>query len=161
MPNASICHTLINDALIAAMDVVGDKFGKGELFIPEMMVAAMTMKKGLAVIQPLLERTEAKDQTTVLMATVKGDMHDIGKNFVSLMLECAGFHVIDIGIDIPVETMIRQIRAHRPPDTRAVGAVDHHHARAEKGHRRPGDGRAAPSGSGHRWRCTGGREIRR
>jgi 5-methyltetrahydrofolate--homocysteine methyltransferase len=92
--------TLINDALIAAMDVVGKDFGEGKIFVPEMLVSAMTMKSGLEVVKPRLAGGESQSRGTVIMATVKGDLHDIGKNLVSMMLEGAGFKVLDLGVDL-------------------------------------------------------------
>jgi 5-methyltetrahydrofolate--homocysteine methyltransferase len=101
--------TLINDALIAAMDVVGKDFGEGKIFVPEMLVAAMTMKSGLEIVKPRLAGGESQSRGTVIMATVKGDLHDIGKNLVSMMLEGAGFKVLDLGVDLSVEKLIDQV----------------------------------------------------
>jgi 5-methyltetrahydrofolate--homocysteine methyltransferase len=106
--------TLINDALIAAMDVVGKDFGEGKIFVPEMLVAAMTMKSGLEVVKPRLAAGESQSRGTVIMATVKGDLHDIGKNLVSMMLEGAGFKVMDLGVDLSVEKLIDQVKAVGP-----------------------------------------------
>ncbi|MCU0564733.1 MAG: corrinoid protein [Desulfobacterales bacterium] len=106
--------TLINDALIAAMDVVGKDFGEGKIFVPEMLVSAMTMKSGLEVVKPRLAGGESRSRGTVIMATVKGDLHDIGKNLVSMMLEGAGFKVLDLGVDLSVEKLIDQVKAVGP-----------------------------------------------
>jgi 5-methyltetrahydrofolate--homocysteine methyltransferase len=106
--------TLINDALIAAMDVVGKDFGEGKIFVPEMLVSAMTMKSGLEVVKPRLAGGESQSRGTVIMATVKGDLHDIGKNLVSMMLEGAGFKVLDLGVDLSVEKLIDQVKAVNP-----------------------------------------------
>ena len=106
--------TIINDALIAAMDVVGKDFGSGKIFVPEMLVAAMTMKTGLEVVKPRLAGGESQSRGTVIMATVKGDLHDIGKNLVSMMLEGAGFQVIDLGVDLGVDKLVDQVRALKP-----------------------------------------------
>jgi 5-methyltetrahydrofolate--homocysteine methyltransferase len=106
--------TLINDALIAAMDVVGKDFGEGKIFVPEMLVSAMTMKSGLEVVKPRLGSGESRSRGTVIMATVKGDLHDIGKNLVSMMLEGAGFKVLDLGVDLSVEKLIDQVKAVNP-----------------------------------------------
>jgi 5-methyltetrahydrofolate--homocysteine methyltransferase len=105
---------LINDALIAAMDVVGKDFGEGKIFVPEMLVSAMTMKSGLEVVKPRLAGGESRSRGTVIMATVKGDLHDIGKNLVSMMLEGAGFKVLDLGVDLSVEKLIDQVKAVNP-----------------------------------------------
>jgi 5-methyltetrahydrofolate--homocysteine methyltransferase len=100
---------LINFGLIAAMDVVGRRFGTGEIFVPEMLVSAITMKKGLAIIKPLLKEGESQSRGKVVLCTVKGDLHDIGKNLVAMMLEGAGFEVIDLGVDTTVESVIKKI----------------------------------------------------
>ena len=96
--------TIINNAMIAAMDIVGQKFADNEIYIPEMLVSAITMKKGLALITPLLVPEEIEANGTIIMCTVKGDLHDIGKNLVIMMLEGAGYDVIDLGVDLPVNT---------------------------------------------------------
>jgi 5-methyltetrahydrofolate--homocysteine methyltransferase len=106
--------TVIQEGLIAAMDVVGRKFGAGEIFVPEMMVSAMTMKLGLNIIKPLLTGKAGTPKGTVLMGTVKGDLHDIGKNIVVMMLEGAGFRVIDLGVDIDVEKVVAKVAEIRP-----------------------------------------------
>ena len=97
---------LINKALIAAMDVVGDRFSKSEIFVPEMLVSAVTMKKGLDIIKPLLKQGQQQAKGKVILCTVRGDLHDIGKNLVAMMLEGAGFEVIDLGVDTTVEKVI-------------------------------------------------------
>jgi 5-methyltetrahydrofolate--homocysteine methyltransferase len=100
---------LINEALISAMDVVGKRFGSGEIFVPEMLVSALAMKKGLGLIKPLLKGDRASSGRIVI-GTVKGDMHDIGKNLVTMMLEGAGFQVIDLGVNINVKTVIDKVQ---------------------------------------------------
>lgn len=107
-------NTLINDALIAAMDVVGKDFGSGKIFVPEMLVSAVTMKNGLEVVKPLLSGDQDRSRGTVIMATVKGDLHDIGKNLVSMMLEGAGFKVIDLGVDLSVENLLDKVKEIKP-----------------------------------------------
>jgi len=107
-------NTIINDALIAAMDVVCKDFGSGKIFVPEMLVAALTMKSGLDIVKPRLAAGESQSRGTVIMATVKGDLHDIGKNLVSMMLEGAGFKVLDLGVDLSVEKLIDQVKAIQP-----------------------------------------------
>ncbi len=105
---------IINDALIAAMDVVGKDFGDGKIFVPEMLVSAVTMKAGLDIVKPRLAGGESQSRGTVMMATVKGDLHDIGKNLVSMMLEGAGFKVMDLGVDLSVEKLIDQVKSIQP-----------------------------------------------
>lgn len=106
-------HRLIQEGMIAAMDVVGKKFAEGIIFVPEMLVSAVTMKKGLELIKPLL-KGNGKSSGKVVMATVKGDLHDIGKNLVIMMLEGAGFQVTDLGVDIDVETLVQKVKELRP-----------------------------------------------
>ena len=106
--------SIINDAMIAAMDIVGQKFADSEIFVPEMLVSAMTMKKGLNIIKPLLQGDASESKGTVIICTVKGDMHDIGKNLVTMMLEGAGFNVVDLGVDLSVEKVIEQVELVKP-----------------------------------------------
>ena len=105
---------LINEALIAAMDVVGDRFARSEIFVPEMLVSAVTMKKGLDIIKPLLKEDKEQAKGKIVLCTVKGDLHDIGKNLVAMMLEGAGFEVIDLGVDATVENVIDTVSQAHP-----------------------------------------------
>jgi 5-methyltetrahydrofolate--homocysteine methyltransferase len=105
---------MINNALISAMDVVGQRFANAEIFVPEMLVSAMTMKKGLEIIKPLLREEEDKTKGKVILCTVKGDLHDIGKNLVAMMLEGAGFEVMDLGVDSTVESVIAKVKELQP-----------------------------------------------
>jgi len=104
---------LIQDGLISAMEVVGERFSQGIIFVPEMLVSAVTMKKGLDIIKPFL-KGDGRSTGRVLMATVKGDLHDIGKNLVIMMLEGAGFEVTDLGVDVDVETVVEKVEELRP-----------------------------------------------
>ncbi len=106
--------TVIQEGLIAAMDLVGQRFSAGEIFVPEMMVSAMTMRLGLNIVKPLLTGKAGATKGTILMGTVKGDLHDIGKNIVTMMLEGAGFRVIDLGVDIDVEKVVAKVAEIRP-----------------------------------------------
>jgi 5-methyltetrahydrofolate--homocysteine methyltransferase len=92
--------TILDQALIAAMDEVGRRFSVGVFFVPEMLMAAEAMRAGLEVLRPHLASADIKAKGTIIIGTVKGDIHDIGKNLVSMMLECAGFNVIDLGVDV-------------------------------------------------------------
>ena len=92
--------------MISAMDVVGEKFKTGEIFVPEMLIAAKAMKKGVEVLKPLLAAGAAGALGKVVIGTVAGDLHDIGKNLVAMMIESAGFEVIDLGVDVPVEKFL-------------------------------------------------------
>ena len=105
---------IINEAMIAAMDIVGRKFAQNEIFIPEMLVAAVTMKKGLDIIKPLLKSDEIKSKGRIIMTTVKGDLHDIGKNLVIMMLQGAGFDVIDLGVDTSTEQLVQKVEEIKP-----------------------------------------------
>ena len=96
------------------MDVVGKDFGSGKIFVPEMLVSAVTMKAGVDIVKPLLAGGQSRFCGTVIMATVKGDLHDIGKKLVTMMLEGAGFKVIDLGVDLNVDKLIEQVKAIRP-----------------------------------------------
>lgn len=106
--------SIIEDGLIAAMDVVGQKFSDSDIFVPEMLVSALTMKLGLERVKPLLKSEETEPKGTIIMGTVKGDIHDIGKNIVIMMLEGAGFEVVDLGVDLTVEKLVGQIEAIGP-----------------------------------------------
>jgi len=94
---------ILNEALISSMSVVGDKYEKGEIFVPEMLFSAKAMKSGLVLLKPLLLKENQKSIGTIIIGTIKGDMHDIGKNLVGMMLEGAGFEVIDLGVDTTKE----------------------------------------------------------
>jgi 5-methyltetrahydrofolate--homocysteine methyltransferase len=91
---------ILDKALIAAMDEVGRQFSAGVFFVPEMLMAAEAMRAGLEVLRPYMARSDIKAKGTIIIGTVKGDVHDIGKNMVIMMLECAGYRVIDLGVDI-------------------------------------------------------------
>ena len=107
-------NSIIEDGLIAAMDVVGQQFSDSDIFVPEMLVSALTMKLGLDCVKPLLKSEEDQSKGTIIMGTVKGDIHDIGKNIVIMMLEGAGFEVVDLGVDLTVEKLVERIEAIGP-----------------------------------------------
>jgi 5-methyltetrahydrofolate--homocysteine methyltransferase len=98
---------VLNEALVPAMQEVGDKFRCNEVYVPEVLVAARAMKKSLALLKPLLTQTGAKPVGTAVIGTVKGDLHDIGKNLVCMMLEGAGFEVVDLGADVAPEKFVQ------------------------------------------------------
>ena len=104
-------QVILNDGMIAAMDEVGRLFEEGEFFVPEMLVAAKTMQTGLAFLKPHLVETGVKSAGKVVLGTVKGDLHDIGKNLVGMMLEGAGFEVTDLGVDVPAEKFVEAVQA--------------------------------------------------
>jgi len=103
---------ILNQGLIAAMDVVGEKFTSGEIFVPEMLQAAKAMQLGLEVLKPYLAGDALTEKGTVIIGTVKGDLHDIGKNLVTMMVEGAGFNVIDLGVDVDVEKFVSEAQTH-------------------------------------------------
>ena len=98
---------ILNQALIAAMDEVGRRFEAGDFFVPEMLIAARAMQAGLALLKPHLADAEVKSAGKVAIGTIKGDLHDIGKNLVAMMLEGAGFEVKDLGVDVAPETFVQ------------------------------------------------------
>ncbi|MGA7269778.1 MAG: corrinoid protein [Acidimicrobiia bacterium] len=105
---------VLNEALVEGMRIVGIDFRDGILFVPEVLLAANAMKAGMAILRPLLAETGAPTVGKVVIGTVKGDIHDIGKNLVGMMLEGAGFEVIDLGINTDVEEYIQALDEHRP-----------------------------------------------
>ncbi len=105
---------MLFDALIPALEEVGRRFEIGEYFVPEMMVSAKAMQTAMNILRPLLAETGAKPVGKVLMFTVKGDLHDIGKNLCDIMLEGAGFEVVDLGVNVRPDQMLAGIREHGP-----------------------------------------------
>ena len=105
---------VLDDALVAGMKIVGIDFRDGILFVPEVLLAANAMKAGIAILRPLLAETGAEPVGKVVIGTVKGDIHDIGKNLVGMMLEGAGFEVVDLGINNPVEAYLEALDEHKP-----------------------------------------------
>ena len=105
---------IIEDGLISAMDVIGKQFSDSDIFVPEMLVSALTMKLGLDSVKPLLKSEDSEPKGTIILGTVKGDIHDIGKNIVKMMLEGSGFEVVDLGVDLTVEKLVEQIDTIRP-----------------------------------------------
>src|SRR6202163_1550446 len=105
---------VLNDALVEGMRIVGIDFRDGILFVPEVLLAANSMKGGMEILRPLLALTGAEPIGKIVIGTVKGDIHDIGKNLVSMMMEGAGFEVIDIGINNPVDKYLEALETHHP-----------------------------------------------
>ena len=103
---------ILNQGLIGAMDEVGKKFSDGELFVPEMLQAAKAMKAGLEVLKPHLSSEAVASKGTIIIGTVKGDLHDIGKNLVAMMMEGAGFDVVDLGVDIDADKFVKEAVEH-------------------------------------------------
>lgn len=107
-------ETILNEGLIAAMKEVGRLFEEGEYFVPEMLVSARAMQSGMAILRPLLIAQDIKPAGKIVIGTVKGDLHDIGKNLVSMMLEGAGFQIIDLGTDVAPEKFLEAVRQNHP-----------------------------------------------
>ncbi len=105
---------VLDGGLVAGMDIVGIDFRDGILFVPEVLMAANAMKAGMEVLRPLLTETGAPRVGTMIIGTVKGDIHDIGKNLVAMMLEGAGFEVINLGINVDADKFLAAIREHKP-----------------------------------------------
>jgi len=105
---------LLNSALISAMTEVGKRFEHKDLFLPEMLIAARAMKGALAVLEPHLQVADVQPVGRILLATVSGDMHDIGKNVVGIMMEGAGFEVIDLGVDVAPERIVAMVKEYKP-----------------------------------------------
>jgi len=107
-------QSLLFDALIPSLEEVGARFERGDFFVPEMLIAARAMQGALDILRPLLAETGAKPIGTFVMGTVKGDVHDIGKNLVNIMLEGAGFTVHDLGVNVAPEKFVEQVEEHQP-----------------------------------------------
>jgi 5-methyltetrahydrofolate--homocysteine methyltransferase len=105
---------MLYEGLIPSLEEVGARFERGDFFVPEMLIAARAMQGALDILRPLLAETGAKPIGTYVMGTVKGDVHDIGKNLVNIMLEGAGFTVYDLGVNVAPETFVQQIQEHEP-----------------------------------------------
>ena len=105
---------IINNALIKAMDEIGQKMKDGDIFVPEVLMAANTMKSGLQVLKPLMEGEDREAVGKIAIGTVAGDLHDIGKNLVVMMLEGAGFEVIDLGVDVSIDRFLQVIEEEKP-----------------------------------------------
>ena len=107
-------YDILTNGLVAGMDIVGVDFRDGILFVPEVLMAAKAMKAGMAILRPLLAETGAEKIGTMVVGTVKGDIHDIGKNLTSMMMEGAGFEVFDLGVNNSVENFMAAIDEHKP-----------------------------------------------
>lgn len=105
---------ILKDGLIAAMDQVGQLFEQGEFFVPEMLIAARAMQEGLAILKPHLAAADVQSRGKAMIGTVKGDLHDIGKNLVAMMLEGAGFEVTDLGVDVAPEKFLATVQEKQP-----------------------------------------------
>ncbi|ATW27029.1 cobalamin B12-binding domain-containing protein [Candidatus Formimonas warabiya] len=113
---------IINQGLIAGMNVVGARFKNGEMFVPEVLMSAKSMAAGIEIVKPLIADKDMPSKGKILLGTVKGDLHDIGKNLVGMMMESGGFHVVNLGIDIAPEKFVAAIKEHHP-DIVALSAL--------------------------------------
>ena len=111
---------ILDEGMVAAMAIIGKKFQANEVFVPEMLVSAKTMKKGVEILRPHLASGSLGKLGKYIIGTVAGDLHDIGKNLVALMIESAGFEVIDLGVDVAPEQFVEALNEH--PDCKLVGA---------------------------------------
>jgi 5-methyltetrahydrofolate--homocysteine methyltransferase len=105
---------ILDEALIKAMGITGDKFKEGEIFVPEMLIAARAMNRALQILEPVMLENSVKAKGKLIIGTVQGDLHDIGKNLVCIMFKGAGFNVIDLGADVTVETFVAAAKEHKP-----------------------------------------------
>jgi 5-methyltetrahydrofolate--homocysteine methyltransferase len=108
-------QTILREGLLPAMEQIGIKFKNNEIYIPEVLIAARAMHAGMEILKPILSQSSATRAVKVILGTVKGDLHDIGKNLVSMMLEGGGFEVIDLGIDVPGDKFVEAIKRHQAP----------------------------------------------
>ena len=107
-------EAVLKEGLLPAMEQVGVKFKNNEIYIPEVLIAARAMHAGMGILKPILSKSAATKSVKVIVGTVKGDLHDIGKNLVVMMLEGGGFDVVDLGIDVPPNKFVEAIREHKP-----------------------------------------------
>lgn len=110
LDGGTAAESILHEALIPAMDEVGQRFEEGDFFVPEMLIAARAMQSGLGLLKPHLAEGDVQSSGKVVIGTVKGDLHDIGKNLVSMMLEGAGFEVVDLGTDVDPTKFIEEVR---------------------------------------------------
>ena len=105
---------IINEGLIPGINEVGERFKEGNLFVPEMMMSAQAMKAGVDLAKEKIEGADIPNAGTIVIGTVAGDLHDIGKNLVSMMLDSSGFNVVDLGVDVPADKFIAAVKEHKP-----------------------------------------------
>ena len=132
---------VIDNGMVAGLDVVGEQFAAGEMFLPEMLLSAIAAREGIAIATEGMEEGQRKPRATMVLGTVKGDLHDIGKNIVALILRSRGYEVIDLGVDVSGEQFVSAVREHKPDmlgmsclmTATMVGMKDVIHALAEAG----------------------------
>ena len=118
LDEGTAAKTVLENGLIAGMDIIGERFKKNEIYIPEVLIAARAMKMAMKILEPELVKAGVEPIAKFLIGTVQGDLHDIGKNLVAMMLKGAGFEVIDLGVDAPAEKFVKQAKA---ADVQLVG----------------------------------------
>jgi len=105
---------IVNEGLLAGMGIVAEEFKNGEMFVPDVLMSAKCMNSGLEILKPLLSESDMKSQGKVIIATVQGDLHDIGKNLVGMLMESGGLEVIDLGVDVSPEKFVEAVKLHQP-----------------------------------------------
>jgi len=115
-------ETILSEGLISAMAIIGDKFKKNEVYVPEVLIAARAMNAGMTILKPLLAAEDVQAKGTICVGTVKGDLHDIGKNLVCMMLEGAGYEVIDLGVNVDPAKFVEAVKE-KKPDIVAMSAL--------------------------------------
>jgi 5-methyltetrahydrofolate--homocysteine methyltransferase len=105
---------ILREGLIPAMDEIGVQFRDGEIYVPEVLIAARSMHAGLSILKPILSKSSGNKAAKIIIGTVKGDLHDIGKNLVAMMFEGGGFEVVDLGIDVSADRFLDAIKSHQP-----------------------------------------------
>jgi len=114
LDQGEVAGDILNQGLLEAMDIIGEQFRQDEIYIPEVLLAARNLHKGLDILRPLLAEAGVRGKGVFVIGTVQGDIHDVGKNIVSIMLEGAGFEVIDLGVDVLRETFVQAIDKYKP-----------------------------------------------
>ena len=122
LDNGLAPQEILSEGLIAGMNVIGKRFKKDEIFLPEVMIAARAMNAGLDILDPILSKSNIEPRGKIVLGTVRGDLHDVGKNLVSMMFRGAGFKVIDLGIDVPDENFVDAVQENHP-DILALSAL--------------------------------------
>ncbi len=107
-------EAILTDRLLPAMERVGEQFKNNEIFIPEVLIAARAMQVGMGILKPILSKSDSEPMAKVVIGTVDGDLHDIGKNMVAMLLEGGGFDVVDLGVDVSVDDFVEAVREHQP-----------------------------------------------
>jgi len=114
LKNGINAETLLNDGLLSGMNIIGEKFKRNEVFVPEVLIAARAMNGGMEILKPKLVEAGVQSLGKVVIGTVKGDLHDIGKNLVKMMMEGAGFEVVDLGTDVSAEDFVKAVDEYKP-----------------------------------------------